>query len=176
MLIATIDTTLRVLAITGLPIIALIAALLIAKPRKGALGALYDDIKKNGLWLAFAIALIATLGSLFYSEIAHYTPCKLCWFQRILMYPLTITTLIAAIRKDRDAWHYIIPPAIIGGAVAVGHYFLQVHNYTGVCAAGGVDCAQNYSFYAGFVSIPFMALVAFTIITLMTLAAKKHQD
>jgi len=56
--------------------------------------------------LAFIIALVCTLGSLYYSGIVHFRPCRLCWWQRIMMYPLVPVLGIAAVRRDRGAAFY----------------------------------------------------------------------
>src|SRR5207247_107742 len=71
------------------------------------------------LWLAFLVAAVATGGSLFFSEIAHFVPCELCWFQRICMYPLSITTLLMAIANDQRATRYLLPLPVVGAGVAV---------------------------------------------------------
>ena len=167
----TVDKLLSILTIIGIPLVVFAFTLLFM--RKGPLRLFHKEVAKNGLWLAFIIAIIATLGSLFYSEIAGYNPCKLCWLQRIFMYPLSIILLVAAIRKDRKVFSYVLPMTIIGGGIALGHYLLQLSQYTGVCVADAIDCAQSYVFYAGFVSIPLMALVAFVLISAFVLLARK---
>src|SRR6266536_1136501 len=64
---------------------------------RGPLHALRNVLWGYELWVAFIVAAIATGGSLFFSEIAHFVPCELCWYQRICMYPLSITTLLAGL-------------------------------------------------------------------------------
>ena len=64
-----------------------------------SLGLLFEDVGRAALWLAALVAIVTTLGSLYFSEVAHFIPCKLCWYQRIAMYPLSITLLIAALRR-----------------------------------------------------------------------------
>lgn len=71
-------------------------------------------IKKNHIKFSFIVALIATLGSLFFSEIMLWEPCRLCWYQRILMYPLVILLGIAVLKKDRRIKRYVIPMSVIG--------------------------------------------------------------
>jgi len=66
------------------------------------------------LWLAFLVAAVATGGSLFFSEVAHFVPCELCWFQRICMYPLSITTLLMALANDHRAVRYLLPLPVVG--------------------------------------------------------------
>jgi len=84
-------------------------------------------LNKLALKLAFLVSLAATSGSLFLSEIAHFEPCKFCWFQRIFMYPLVFILGVAIYKKLKDAWLYVLPLSIIGGFIAIYHYFLQVN-------------------------------------------------
>lgn len=125
-------------------------------------------VTRNALYFAFAAALIATSGSLFFSEIAHYDPCKLCWFQRIFMYPLAIMFAVAIWKKDMRVRRYALPLAVIGAPIAAYHYGLQVYNaispITSSCSATGPSCASTPIMTFGFVTIPLMALVAFLII------------
>ncbi len=62
-------------------------ALIRRRSPESAAAYLYEDLRANAVWLAFAVALFTTLGSLYLSEIAHFTPCPLCWYQRICMSP-----------------------------------------------------------------------------------------
>lgn len=130
-------------------------------------------IEEYGGWLAFVIALIATLGSLYYSEIAGFIPCRLCWYQRILMYPLTVVTLIGAWKRDDFLPDYVLPLSIIGMLVSGYHYLME----KGVVAASAtcsvdVPCNITYVNYFGFITIALMAFTAFTLITLIMLAMK----
>lgn len=71
---------------------------------------------KNGVvYLALIQSLAATLGSLYFSEIKHYSPCVLCWYQRILMYPLVTLLTVGTLRKDRGLYLYVLPMSILGG-------------------------------------------------------------
>ena len=88
-------------------------------------GYLFEDIRSNAVWFAFAVATVTMLGSLYLSEVAHFVPCILCWYQRICMYPLSIALLVGALRRDRAVWTYVLPPAIIGTGFAIYHTQLQ---------------------------------------------------
>ncbi|MAH03215.1 disulfide bond formation protein B [Candidatus Pacearchaeota archaeon] len=123
----------------------------------------FNIIKENSLFLSFIVALIATLGSLFYSEIAGYTPCKLCWFQRIFMYPQTILLGIALFRKAKRAHYYLIPLNIIGAFIALNHYLIQRMEYATSCGIEAVSCSVKYTFHFGYITIPMMALTAFCL-------------
>ncbi|MBT8212166.1 MAG: disulfide bond formation protein B [Acidimicrobiia bacterium] len=137
-----------------------------------------DSLAGWELWLAAAVAITATLGSLYYSEIANFEPCRLCWFQRIAMYPLALILPVAAFRKDRAAWLYAGPLAAIGAVIAAYHYTIQRWPSldSGGCSID-VPCSSAYvwrqeigPFVIEGISIPYMALSGFLLI-LVLLAA-----
>lgn len=121
------------------------------------------------LFIALLAAWIATLGSLYFSEIAGFVPCKLCWVQRIFMYPLAAILLVAVVRgDDDDVPYYVLPLSLIGMGVSTYHYLLQktdLFTESTVCS-GGVPCSIDYINWLGFITIPFLALTAFVIITI----------
>jgi disulfide bond formation protein DsbB len=127
-----------------------------------------------GPYLAFATALGSMLGSLYYSEVVGFVPCTLCWYQRILMYPLTLVTIVGIIRQDRALPAYVLPLSVIGVGMSTYHYLLQlgVIGHSGACKVG-IPCDLRYVNYFGFVTIPLMALVGFSMITVaMVLTAR----
>lgn len=141
----------------------------------GRVAHLFDDLGEVGLWLAWLVALVTTLGSLYYSEVAHFTPCKLCWYQRIAVYPLSLTLLVAAVRRDRRVGWYVAPVAIVGAAFAVYHTQLQAFpNQHSTFCTTTEPCTVRYVWEFGFVSLPFMALSAFVFIITMTLVAARR--
>ena len=83
-------------------------------------------VKQYAIYVAFLQAWLATLGSLYFSEIRDFRPCLLCWYQRILMYPLIIILGVAIFRKDKNAAYYVLPMSIMGVAIAFYQYLLQV--------------------------------------------------
>ncbi len=115
--------------------------------------------------LVFVVSLGATLGSLFYSELMHFEPCRLCWFQRIAMYPLAFLSGLALWRRDRTIMWYIRLQAIVGAAIGAYHYLVQTLDILdgGSCSAT-VPCTLRYVNEYGFVSIPFMAMCCFLLI------------
>jgi disulfide bond formation protein DsbB len=118
------------------------------------------------LWLAFVVAAVATGGSLFFSEIAHFVPCELCWFQRICMYPLSITLLLMAIANDHRATRYLLPLPVVGAGVSVYHLLVEngVVKESQAClvsAPGG--CATKWINEFGYMTIPTLALTAFAL-------------
>lgn len=129
-------------------------------------GRLRDAVEDNGLWLAWAIAAVATAGSLYYSEIAGFTPCKLCWYQRIAMYPLSVILGIAAFRHDHLVRRYVIPIVSIGAAISIYHYLIE--RFPSWAGDGSCDptapCTTVWVWQFHFISIPFMALSGFAAI------------
>lgn len=132
---------------------------------------------KKATLLSFIVALLAMSGSLFYSEIAGFEPCKLCWFQRILMYPQVIIFGIALWRK-RDASDYGIVLSSIGIFISGYHYLLQRGIVPAAsCSAVGysVSCSKVFVMNLGYITIPMMAFTAFTLILLIQIL-KKNAD
>jgi disulfide bond formation protein DsbB len=128
---------------------------------------------RRAFWLSFLVALTATLGSLFYSEIAGYEPCKYCWIQRIFMYPLSIMFLIALVKKDGNVFRYTFPLTILGGLLAGYHYLLQRGIAPAVpCDALGysVACSKIFVMNFGYITIPLMAFSAFLLIAVTKIA------
>ncbi|WP_347552681.1 disulfide oxidoreductase [Pseudalkalibacillus hwajinpoensis] len=119
------------------------------------------------LFGAWATSVLALAGSLYFSEVLRYEPCELCWYQRILMYPLVIILGIAMVKKDVRQWLYVLPLSVIGASVSLYHYLLQKASFLAESApaCGRVPCTGEYINLFGFMTIPFLALLAFTIIT-----------
>jgi disulfide bond formation protein DsbB len=118
------------------------------------------------LWLAFLVAAVATGGSLFFSEIAHYVPCELCWYQRICMYPLSLITLFAALLNDHRIARYLLPFPVIGAGISTYHLLVEngVVKQTQEClvsAPGG--CATKWINEFGYMTIPTLALTGFAL-------------
>jgi disulfide bond formation protein DsbB len=123
-------------------------------------------------WLAFVVAATATLGSLYFSEVAHFIPCRLCWFQRIAMYPLSAVLLVGAIRRDPGLRWYVGPIALVGAGVAAYHTLLEWKPEldTGACELSGPSCTDVWFEEFGFVTLATMSLIGFlTILLLMFL-------
>lgn len=131
-------------------------------------------VSPDALWIAFAIALVATCGSLFFSNVMGYTPCTLCWYARILMYPLTVILGIAAFRRDWSIRRYVLPLIALGVLLTAYHNYIVLTNTTPLtpCSVGpdAVPCTTHYTLVLGYQSIPLMAFTAFvTLLLLLTL-------
>ena len=141
---------------------------------RGPLNALRSGVEGYELWLAFVVASIATGGSLFFSEIAHFVPCELCWYQRVCMYPLSITTLLAALFDDPRAARYLLPLPVVGAGVSVYHLLVE-NGVVGesltcrISAPGG--CTVKWINEFGYMTIPTLALTAFALVFAFLLLA-----
>lgn len=132
-------------------------------------------MKKNLIYLAWAQSIVATLGSLYFSEIKHYTPCTLCWYQRILMYPLVIIIAVGLHRHDKKLYQYVLPLSILGFLIALYHNLLQygvLPESVAPCTLAA-SCTVKYTGYFGFITIPLMSLTAFTVITVCMIIYRK---
>jgi len=130
---------------------------------------LTDFLAVYGPQLAFGPAIAALLGSLYFSEIAGFVPCELCWYQRILMYPITVLLLVGIFNDDWLVPRYVLPLSITGLFVSSYHYLLQNHVFGSSVCSAGVSCAIRYINVFGFITIPFLALTAFFLITFILL-------
>ncbi len=151
-------------------IVVLLVLLFLPKSKKGKVNSFFDLVKRNSLILIFIISSIATLGSLFLSEVANFNPCKLCWWQRIFMYPVTLISLIALIKNDLMAVvRYILPLSLIGGAIAGYHYIMQLFPNVLECSEEVAKCSTIQFAQFGYITIPLMALTAFVLIAVSCL-------
>ncbi|MED4447195.1 disulfide oxidoreductase [Bacillus thuringiensis] len=133
------------------------------------------------LFSAWSVSFVAALGSLYLSEIMKYEPCTLCWYQRILMYPLVLLLGTAIIRKDYKIGIYSLIFSIVGACIATYHYLLQIIPFSleNAESCGRISCTEDYLDGFGFITIPFLALLAFLIIiicsfTLMKLSKERN--
>ncbi|MGY4691650.1 disulfide oxidoreductase [Salibacterium sp. K-3] len=135
-------------------------------------------VTSYGLYAAWLVSAAAVLGSLYFSEGLGFEPCELCWYQRILMYPLVIVLGIAAYDHNTRIIRYVLPLSVIGVLISAYHYLMQkIPGFAPVepCAEG-VPCQGQYINMFGFITIPFLALLGFLLITiLLSLLAKWKQ-
>lgn len=131
-----------------------------------------ETIKKNALYLAWTGSLIAMLGSLYFSEIANFPPCVLCWYQRIAMYPLVVILGFAIYKRNRD---FLLPAFVlsaVGWLISVYHnllYYEILPEAAAPCIAG-VSCTTKFIEWFGFLTIPLLAFLGFTsVIILLTI-------
>lgn len=127
-----------------------------------------DSRQEKALLVIWVISLIATAGSLYFSEVRGYIPCDLCWMQRIFMYPILIMTTIAYLQHNAKIALTTAVFSVIGGCISIYHYGLQkltfLQENAPACTSG--SCIGQYINWFGFITIPFLALTAFIIIAI----------
>ncbi|MGG3956714.1 disulfide oxidoreductase [Bhargavaea massiliensis] len=126
--------------------------------------------KENYLLAAWSVALIATLGSLYFSEVMKFIPCELCWYQRIFMYPQVFLLAMALVRKEFMIARYTLMLSVIGGTISSYHYLIQKVTFFRDTApsCGIVPCTGDYLNWLGFITIPLLALIAFIFIGIIS--------
>ncbi len=126
-------------------------------------------------WLAFAVAATATAGSLYFSEVQNFIPCRLCWYQRIAMFSLVLVLLVGALRNDRGVRWYAVPLAAAGLAVSVYHYLVEWYPQLETTSCDVfAPCSTPYFREFGFVSLAFMAGSGFiAVIALLLLTPEE---
>lgn len=125
------------------------------------------------VWLsgAWAVALVSTFAAIFIGEVMGMTPCQLCWYQRILMFPLAVILGMAAFGNDRRGAIYSMPLAMGGVAVAGYHTALVagwVPQWWIPCGAGP-SCSDQKLVILGNIQIPWLSLLAFSAIVALLL-------
>jgi len=136
-----------------------------------------ERIGGNLLYLAWIIALIATVGSLFFSEVMQLPPCVLCWYQRIAMYPLVLIIGVGIVTRDSRMKNYALPLCLIGLAISIYHNLL----YYGILPESitpcteGISCTSRQIEWLGFITIPLLALAAFISLALCLLLYKSKE-
>ena len=164
--------------VAGVGAVLLLAARVLASslPAAAAIGRAVIGVRAQ---LTFAVAAIATAGSLYFSEVANYVPCRLCWYQRIAMYPIAVVALVGLVRRDRAARWYFLPMAVVGAAISTYHVLIEWGwvNDSESCALFGPSCADVWFEAFGFVTLALMALAGFvSIIVLNTLSFDDPQE
>lgn len=158
----------------ALGITALLVLTVVVPAGRGALGEVLDSHPRSAIAFAWLVACVATLGSLYLSEVRQLEPCMLCWYQRIAMYPLVIVLGVALLRRDSEVWKTVLPLSVIGAGTSAYHIIVQWMPSIEVaqCSAGA-PCSVRYFVLYGFLTIPAMAGAAFLLIsTLMVISAR----
>ena len=129
-----------------------------------AVPALRARVAPYTLWLAGAVAIASTAGSLWFSEGAGFIPCTLCWYQRIAMYPLAVMLPLAAIRRDRAIFKYVVVQATIGIGISAYHVWVQLFPDESSFCSLTDPCSAKWVEAFGWLTIPQMAGLAFGLI------------
>jgi disulfide bond formation protein DsbB len=117
-------------------------------------------------YLAWVVALLATVGSLFFSEVMGLPPCVLCWYQRVAMYPLVLIIAVGIAARDGRMRAYALPLALAGLSVSVYHnllYYGFIPETLTPCSEGA-SCTERQIEWLGFVTIPLMGLASFVAV------------
>lgn len=130
--------------------------------------------------LSFALSFTGMLLTLFYSQVLHYVPCELCWYQRIFLYPQVFLFGYAWYKRDRAVLPYTLMLSVVGFCVALYHHMLQIgFDLMKPCSSApfAVDCAKPSFIEFGFVTFPFMAVVLFGFLsTVLFISLKSKAD
>lgn len=118
------------------------------------------------------VAVVATAGSLYFSEILRLIPCELCWYQRILMYPLVLVVGVAALEDRPGVYRTALPLSVAGAGVAAYHSYVQVAVESTTCTVGGCGSVQ---FRLLGLTIPNLSLVAFVLLSLLLVVAFRER-
>ncbi|MFP5384768.1 MAG: disulfide bond formation protein B [Bacteriovoracia bacterium] len=127
------------------------------------------DKKWSVIFLCWIVALISTLGSLFFSEVMKLPPCVLCWYQRICMYPLVLIFLAGLFPLDKAVIKFSFPLAGVGWLIAVYHnllYYRILPESASPCVQG-ISCTTVQLQWLGFITIPLLSLFAFTLLLVL---------
>jgi disulfide bond formation protein DsbB len=176
------NTSTMTLLFAMLAILAAVAAIVLHAvrwlPLPDARQRLTELLDGQEIPLAFVVATVATLGSLYLSEVADFVPCRLCWYQRIAMYPLPIVLGIAWWKRDAGVRRYALPLAVIGMVISTYHILVERFpslEGSGVCEVAN-PCSIRWVERFGFVTVPTMALAGFALISgLLVYPAPRHR-
>jgi disulfide bond formation protein DsbB len=173
-----VSTTLAILAVAVQAVLVAFLVVVGLAPVWGVARRGRDAVRRfldgTELALAWVVALVATLGSLYYSEVADFIPCRLCWFQRIAMYPLALILFLAVVARDRRGAYYAVALPVVGAVISVWHLYIEANPEAESPACRiGAPCSTKWIDEFGYVTIPMLALTAFAAIaTLLVLALR----
>jgi disulfide bond formation protein DsbB len=150
----------------------IIAIVLLVWFYSGNEGGLIKFINRHSIWITFILALAGMLLSLFYSDIIGYEPCKLCWLQRIFLYPQVFILGLALWKKDSKIVDYSILLSVIGLILSIYHKYVELGGHSALCATEAVSCSKIYVLEYGYITIPVMAMTSFVTMLLVMLIRK----
>ncbi len=139
-----------------------------------------DEINSDTGWLflflAWIVATVGMLGSLFFSEVMEFVPCTLCWYQRIMMYPLVFILLTGMMPYDKKVLKFALPFVVLGWGFALYHNLLHfgiIPENASPCVQG-IPCSTKYIEWFGFITIPMLSLIGFSLIAVFLFIMKKR--
>lgn len=124
------------------------------------------------VFFSWVLATVSTLGAIFLGEVMGLTPCILCWYQRICMFPLVLILAAGLFPLDARVVRYALPLALVGLGIAVFHLLVSegIVSETLTPCTQGVPCSQQLIEWFGFLTIPMLSVAGFAAITAMLLA------
>lgn len=134
-------------------------------------------MKKSAVYLAWLLAILGTFLSLILSNIYHWEICHLCWYQRACLYPLVIILGIACFRKDNAIGIYTLPITIIGFLLSLYQYMEQmIPGFAPIDVCGsGPSCSNIHMQLLGFITLPFISLLGFLVISALLFLGLKNR-
>ena len=174
---------LAILSLIYISLFTIITIINILKPDNIIQNTLHNKFNlniKNTLFFCFILALLGTIGSLYFSEVKNLEPCKFCWYERIFLFPLVLIFFITWLKKDRNGVIISIPFILIGSLISLYHYLQQIFPSNESCEV--VSCSSPYIWELGFISIPLLAFFNFFGISLVLINHKivsmkeKHEE
>jgi disulfide bond formation protein DsbB len=166
------DTVVAATALFGI-------AAIVSRPARETLLRLARFVGPQAVLVAWIVAIVTTLGSLYYSEHAGFIPCELCWYQRILMYPLVIVLGVGWLRRDPKAWTTAAPFVVLGAPLSLYHWLVErVPAFAESSSCSVVaPCTAPYFEKLGFVTLAWMCMSSFLLIGTMlalSVAGQRH--
>jgi len=137
----------------------------------------HKQISTNIIFICFLLASTATLGSLFFSEIMHFIPCSMCWYQRIFLYPLVLIFLVNLLYPDDKVFKYAISLIGVGFLISLYHNLLMwdIIPESIVPCVSGVPCSTVYINWFGFITIPFLSLITYSLLLILLILGKINE-
>ncbi len=170
---AVLIRSLSLLAIVGMVATVVLLAMQVSAAGRARLSHLFPAGPLAPLRQAGGVALVATVASLYLSNVVGFPPCVLCWYQRIAMYPLVVITAVAAFGRDPRGWRYGLPLALVGLAIALYHVALQYQPALDIVSCdAAAPCSGRHVLVFGFISIPVLSGAAFALITALLLTTR----
>lgn len=172
-----IFSSLLAVGVLGAGVLALVALAVSSRPSWAGAGWAHGYVAMLRDVAPWAIAAVSTgtmLGSLYFSEVAGFAPCELCWYQRIAVYPVAIMSWVALVRREKVLAPYVIALSLAGLCVSVYHYLLEwfPELKSSVCSVD-VPCTTVWFRELGFVTLAFMAGSAFVFLIAVSLVMMK---
>jgi len=171
---AGVSRSLGSLTLLALGGVLLLAGLLLATGGRERLRSEFSGRLRLLLGIGWLVVTVATAGSLYFSDVVGLTPCLLCWYQRIAMYPLVLLLGVAWLVKDAGVWRYVLPMSGLGFLISLYHYVIQWRPALDVVTCdAAAPCTARYLAVFGFMSIPFMAGAGFAFTAVLMLVVRE---